>query len=354
LILESRKRIAGIMSGTSCDGLDIAVCEFYRIANQMEFKLLYLQTFPFPSGIYHDLRHAHQTSALDYFKIQHRFTSFVAESVNHLPENVKPVVISCHGHTVFHQPEIGLTCQILNGAQLSVLTQCDVVCDFRTSDVAASGQGAPLVPIGERDLFHEFDGFINLGGIANITVRQGDEMLAWDLTVCNMALNDMANKLQMAYDEDGKVAATGKIHDQLLHSLNNLPYVTANPPKSTGREWYQQEILPLLNSAIHPADILATVCEHIALVTAKVIHQHNINNLMITGGGTHNRYLISRIRHHCSANIHIPDTDIINGKEAIIFGYLGYLRLLGLPNALGSVTGAKKDTIGGAVYLKPS
>jgi anhydro-N-acetylmuramic acid kinase len=169
-----------------------------------------------------------------------------------------------------------------------------------------------------------------------------------------MALNDMANKLQMAYDEDGKVAATGKIHDQLLHSLNNLPYVTANPPKSTGREWYQQEILPLLNSAIHPADILATVCEHIALVTAKVIHQHNINNLMITGGGTHNRYLISRIRHHCSANIHIPDTDIINGKEAIIFGYLGYLRLLGLPNALGSVTGAKKDTIGGAVYLKPS
>lgn len=351
--MESRKRIAGIMSGTSCDGLDIAVCEFYRIANQMEFKLLYLQTIPFPSGIYHDLHHAHQTIALEYFKIQHRFTSFVADSVNHLPDIVKPDVISCHGHTVFHQPEIGITCQMLNGAELAVLTQRDVVCDFRTADVAASGQGAPLVPIGERDLFHEFDGFINLGGIANITVRQGDEMLAWDLTVCNMALNDMANKLQMAYDEDGKMAATGKIHNQLLHSLNNLPYVTANTPKSTGREWYQQEVLPLLSADINPVDVLSTLCEHIATIAGRAIRQHNIHRLMITGGGTHNRYLIRRIRHHCSANIYIPPADIINGKEAIIFGYLGYLRLQGLPNALGSVTGAKKDTISGAVYLKP-
>jgi anhydro-N-acetylmuramic acid kinase len=285
----------------------------------------------------------------------HNLAEVFAEAINSwLGDGPRPDFIASHGHTVFHQPGIGLTTQIGNGAVIAARTGIPTVCDFRTKDVALGGQGAPLVPIGDELLFGDFDACLNLGGISNISYRIGNKRVAYDISPCNMALNALANRAGQPYDQDGQLAKEGVIIPELLQKLNNLAYYHQNPPKSLGKEWYDEVFSPVLASFLSNhsvADLSRTVVEHIAVqIIANV--PKAARTMLVTGGGAHHTFLIQQIQHQRDTlKVIVPDDLIVDYKEALIFAFLGLLRLEGENNCLRSVTGAKKDCCGGCVYL---
>ncbi|MFP4471315.1 MAG: anhydro-N-acetylmuramic acid kinase, partial [Bacteroidales bacterium] len=263
----------------------------------------------------------------------------------------RPALIASHGHTVFHRPEKGLTLQIGSGAEIAAATGIPAVCDFRSTDAALGGQGAPLVPIGDRLLFGDYGICLNLGGFSNASFESAGERLAYDICPVNIALNALAAETGESFDRDGMLAASGTVDDELLERLNGLNFYRQPPPKSLGREWLLREFLPVLNSSeASIADKLATVTEHIARQIGKSLESIPATTLLITGGGAHNQYMVSRIKEHTAHKVIIPGADIVDYKEALVFALLGILRLSGRINCLKSVTGASRDSIGGAVY----
>jgi anhydro-N-acetylmuramic acid kinase len=219
-------------------------------------------------------------------------------------------------------------------------------------DVALGGQGAPLVPLGEKHLFHQYRQFLNIGGICNIAIHRHDTISAFDVCPGNTLLNHFAGKTGFAYDEGGQLAASGKVHKRLLSALNRLPFLYQPPPKSLGTEHILRQWIPLIEKEVLSVqDILCTSVEHIAQQIARVAAP---KNMLVTGGGAFNKYLIERLRHHLpDIQIDVPDNETVQYKEALIMGFLGLLRYLGRPNTLPQVTGASHTTIGGAIYLPP-
>jgi anhydro-N-acetylmuramic acid kinase len=227
-----------------------------------------------------------------------------------------------------------------------------VVCDFRTGDVAAGGQGAPLVPIGDELLFPEYDYCLNLGGFANISMQMDGKRIAFDISPANIILNYLALQKGRPYDKNGEIAERGVIHEEFLQTINNLVYYRLPPPKSLGREWVEKEILPLLTHYnISPEDAARTFCEHIASQIGRHIENNPQKQMLITGGGAFNTFLIRRIASNTSVKLIIPDHNTVNYKEALVFAFLGLLRMQSQPNCMASVTGASKDVSGGAIYL---
>ncbi|MEI8136395.1 MAG: anhydro-N-acetylmuramic acid kinase, partial [Bacteroidota bacterium] len=256
-----------------------------------------------------------------------------------------------HGHTVFHQPKLGFSTQIGCGATIAAVTGRTTICDFRSLDVANSGQGAPLVPIGDKLLFGKHEACLNIGGIANISFNdKNGNRIAYDICEANMLLNYLAEKLSQPFDKGGEIAKSGKINAELLNKLNSQNYYSQNGAKSIGREWFEQNILSLIeNNGIEIKDLLATSTEHIAQIIANDLEDKK--NVLVTGGGAFNTLLIEKIKSKTNCEIIIPDAQTINFKEALIFAFLGYLRLYKKTNTLSSVTDAKSDSAGGAVYL---
>lgn len=349
--------VTGVMSGTSCDGLDMALCRFVPQGSSFSFRILNSRSVPYSSEWHEKLRNAHTLQARELVHLDHEYGNFIGHSLNKFHEECrqKPVLIGSHGHTVFHQPlEGGFSLQIGHGANIAALTGIDTVTDFRSLDVALGGQGAPLVPVGDRDLFNEFVACLNLGGIANMTVRKNGTIEAFDICPANMALNELAAEAGRPFDRDGEGASEGTVQGELLNILEKLEFYSNTGPRSLGREWYTSVFRPVMGSADHSvSDKLATVCEHIAIRIAACLPADVKGEVLITGGGAHNSYLVSRIRHHLELNgigIHLPERAITDFKEAIIFGYLALLRSLGKVNTLASVTGAKADSSGGSIY----
>ena len=257
--------------------------------------------------------------------------------------------IASHGHTVLHQPEKGITLQIGNGQLLANETQQNVVCDFRTQDVKLGGQGAPLVPIGDAILFHQYDACLNLGGFANVSFNKQNRRIAFDICPVNIVLNYYVNTLGFDYDNKGKIASTGIINAKLLEELNSLNYYKSKHPKSLGLEWVQSTIFPLIDDKnLEIRDVLATFIEHVAIQIT--VSTKNCKNLFITGGGVFNEFLMQRINHYSNLEIIIPNSQIVNYKEALIFAFLGLLRVDNQVNCLSSVTGAKKDHSSGVIF----
>lgn len=341
------------MSGTSLDGLDIAYCVFIEDDLGWHFSVEQAETLPYDSAWLEKLRAVPANNALQLALLHKQYGKLLGQSTKHFMQKheLYPDFIASHGHTVFHQPENKLTFQIGCGAEIAVNSGITTVCDFRTTDVAYGGQGAPLVPVGDKLLFDSFDICLNLGGFANISFDHNDKRIALDVCPCNIALNEIAQLKNIPYDANGKMAANGKVHPELLDKLNNLPYYSLSYPKSLGREWYQGVFLTLLRKfEIAEEDKLSTLCEHIACqINASYNNKHNAN-MLITGGGAYNDHLISRIKAHGKFNITIPDNRIIEFKEALIFAFLGLLRLEKKINCLASVTGGSKDSVCGAVY----
>lgn len=348
-------RVIGIMSGTSLDGIDIALCDFVLKNKKWTFNIVASQTTAYKSDIENKLRLATRTSGFELMMLHNELGNIIGESINEFITNNKidkgsVNFISSHGHTIFHQPDKKITTQIGNGANISSITKLPVICDFRTVDISLNGNGAPLVPIGDQLLFPEFDFCLNLGGIANTSFEQNNKLIAFDICPINIVLNKLVNKINLNYDNGGELARGGKLNIDLLTELNQLDYYKISHPKSLGIEWIETNIFPLLEKyEITLEDKLNTFCEHIAIQIAKVINDDS-KKVLLTGGGSYNLYLIERIKHFTSSKVIIPNKTITEFKEALIFAFLGVLRHRNEVNCLVSVTGAKENNIGGCIY----
>jgi len=345
----------GLMSGTSLDGLDIAICRFEEKEGKYCYKVLYTKEIPYSNVFRKRLLHAPKISAQELVSLDHDFAQFCSEQVLKVitESKIKPHFIASHGHTIFHDPQNGYTTQIGNGGLIAGKTDITTVSDFRTTDVGLGGEGAPLVPIGDQLLFADYDACLNLGGIANISYLKENQRVAFDISLCNIPLNHYANQKGLNYDQNGDLARSGEVNAELLKQLDALPFYKQDGPKSLGREFFESNFLPLLESFfITTEDKLATIVEHI---TNQIESQFPVSgNVLITGGGAFNLFLIEKMQQKTECQLVIPNQQIIQFKEAILFAFLGYLRLHEKINTLAVVTGAQEDSIGGAVYLMKS
>jgi anhydro-N-acetylmuramic acid kinase len=342
------------MSGTSLDGVDLACCEFEQTGETWNFKIVAAETFAYTAEWKQRLATASGQTGLGLAFTNNLLGRHFGEIAHEFIQkhNFTPDFIASHGHTIFHRPADGLTLQIGSGAEIVAQTGLTTVCDFRTSDIALGGQGAPLVPVGDKLLFSEFQFCLNLGGFANISFDESGKRLAFDVCPLNTIFNDLANRLNLDFDKDGQVASSGKLDEELLNALNDISFYSQKPPKSLGREWLDTCFLPVLNNFnLDIPDKMRTLAEHFAIQIAVVAKDKPSGKMLITGGGAFNSFLVERISYHSAHQIVIPDPMIVNFKEALIFAFLGVLRLKGIPNCLSSVTGASHDNVGGAVYF---
>lgn len=352
--MKSEKfKVLGVMSGTSLDGIDCACVEFTFINNNWQFNLLHAQTIAYTLDWKNKLSNGINLSATDLHLLNIEYTYFLGELLNDflLENDLKVDFIASHGHTILHQPQNGITLQIGNLPLISDLVSVPFICDFRVQDVQLGGQGAPLVPIGDRLLFSNYDYCLNLGGFSNISFEENNQRIAFDICPINTLLNYFAEQLGKDYDENGCFASQGKVHQPLLINLNNLPIYAQSGPKSLGIEQVKAIYLPIiLNYNLSAYDALATLTEHMAYQMAKIITKPNAK-MLITGGGAFNTYLIDRIKFYTpKTTIYLENAEIISFKEAIIFAFLGVLRLKNINNVLSSVTGAKKDHCSGVIF----
>lgn len=344
--------VIGLMSGTSMDGVDIANSEFIYENNKWLFEIKEAKTIPYDNNWLVRLSQLHKQPIHLYPKTDAFYGRYLGKITQQFIEehNLKVDFISSHGHTIFHQPENGFTAQIGCGAGIGAETNLPVVNNFRAMDVMLGGQGAPLVPIGDKLLFEAYDACLNLGGFANMSIKETSQ--AFDICPCNIVFNLLANELDLPFDNEGEIAKEGIINNNLLETLNKIDFYKKKGAKSLGIEWVNNQFLPILNGFenILLADKMATLSEHIAMQIATVLNTNNIENVLVTGGGAFNSFLINNIKNKTKTEIIIPNSKIINFKEALIFAFLGVLRIRNENNILKTVTGAKKDSIGGALH----
>ncbi|WP_035659325.1 anhydro-N-acetylmuramic acid kinase [Flavobacterium seoulense] len=346
--------LIGVMSGTSLDGVDLAHIQFEIKNKQWSFKILESETVPYSTDWVNQLKTAVDFSKENLEILNQNYTQLLSKIIVRFIEKYKISnldAVCSHGHTILHQPQNGFTLQIGNLPEIATLTQQKIVCDFRIEDVHLGGQGAPLVPIGDRILFSKYDYCINLGGFSNISFEENNQRIAFDISPVNTVLNFYANQLELNYDNKGQISKTGKINTELLSELNALDFYQKKHPKSLGFEFVKEAVLPLIEKFnISIEDKLHTFTEHIALQTALALPTKK-GSLFITGGGAYNDFLISRIQHYLpEMEIIIPENKILEFKEALIFALLGVLKLRDEINILSSVTGAKNDHSSGIIY----
>jgi anhydro-N-acetylmuramic acid kinase len=351
--------VAGLMSGTSLDGLDIAICRFENIHNQWNYKILAATTIDYSDSFKIELNQAMCLSGEALIALDRSFGNFQGNALHSFAAEQKLSIdlVSAHGHTIFHNPQKGYTLQIGSGASLYAC-RIPVVTDLRSVDVAFGGQGAPMVPLGDELLFGSYSGCLNLGGIANISYVANQINTAYDICPVNILLNAYTAKIGISFDDQGNIAKSGKRIESLLNELTAIDFYKQIPPKSIGREWVDSVVFPIIEKYTSHSieDILHTLVLHSAQQIATCLSdlplKNNRKQVLITGGGTFNTFLIESIRLYADANIEIviPDTSTIQFKEAIIFGFLGLLRIHNTANAKSTVTGASCDTVGGAIY----
>jgi anhydro-N-acetylmuramic acid kinase len=349
-------QIIGLMSGTSLDGLDIAHVAFDFSAKNPRFELLHSETLPYSDEILSKLNVAKTFSVPEMLMLDKEIGRFYALKVVDFIKKYKIdskiiAAIASHGQTIFHQPENGFTQQIGCGSTLAFLTGIHVINDFRSLDVIAGGQGAPLVPIGDFLLFSdEADAFLNIGGFVNISFKKGDEITAFDICPGNLPLNKFAETLGLKYDKNGEIAKNGQLDESLLKELNNINYYSLAAPKSLGTEWLEKQFLPLIPIELSPEKKLRTITEHIAFQISAVLNDQQLNSVFITGGGAHNNFLIECLKQHFSGNIIVPESKLIDFKEAIVFAFLGARYLRNEETTISSVTGAKLSLCTGVYH----
>lgn len=350
--------VLGIMSGTSLDGVDICYCKLWKSNNKWQYKFLSTDTIEYSPKWKKRLNTLLDSDSMDFSYTDMRYGHLLGKVIHNFIHKNKIHVdfIASHGHTIFHQPEKGFTTQIGQGACIYAKTKIPVVSDFRSVDVALGGQGAPFVPIGDALLFNKYEFCLNLGGIANISYQKKKTRVAFDICPINMALNILIAPLGLEYDDQGKLASSGKVHKKLFKELNELGFYRQEGPKSLGKEWFDAVFFPTIQKYNLPLeDKLCTVCCHVAFQIAKSIKESGIKGkarLLITGGGAHHLFFIKTLKKYLpkSVKIIIPNEQLINYKEALIFAFLGTLRVLNEDNVLSEVTGASENSVSGAIY----
>lgn len=345
------------MSGTSLDGVDLIFTELTeKKPNDWGFEIIQCDTVAFPQTLLDQLHDPSKLLGSQLAQLDHDLGVFFAECINDFCSTFsidKTTVnaIASHGQTLYHQPSKGFTTQIGNPAVIAFHTGIQTIGDFRTKDVLHGGQGAPLVPIGDFYLFgDQANAFLNIGGFANISFQENGITKAFDVCPGNLPLNKLVRSKELSYDKDGMLARTGELNYFLLDLLNSLAFYEKKAPKSLGTEWLEHHFFPLLKFDKDIENNLATVVEHIAIQLAKTLNDHQLTSVMITGGGAKNSFLIERLKRYFKGEIILPDNQIIDFKEALIFALLGALYLEKKPNCIASVTGAKLDVCGGVLH----
>jgi anhydro-N-acetylmuramic acid kinase len=320
----------GMMSGTSLDGLDLALCEFSLQSTGWRYKIIKADTIAYSKEWREKLTSAPGYTALEIMSLHSEYGRYIGREVKKfLGKSVlKAELICSHGHTIFHQPENGFTFQLGDGSAIAAASGITTICDFRNLNVALGGQGAPLVPVGDEILFGEYHYCLNLGGISNISYQLKRKRVAYDICPVNMILNHISNELDMEYDKDGLAGRKGTIHNGLLEKLNSLNFYKESAPKSLGREWLESEFLPVVNkSSTKTADKLRTIYEHIAIQISSSMESKANKSVLVTGGGAFNLFLLELIKSKTRHQIIVPDSLLVNYKEALIFAFLGVLRM---------------------------
>lgn len=357
-------RAIGLMSGSSLDGLDIVFAEFQENGGKWSFEILNTECYPYSDEWVKKLKSATQLSARDYQLLHVEYGHYLGQQlvrfINSHQLNYKVSLIASHGHTTFHIPSKKMTAQLGDGAAIASETGLPVVTDLRALDVAFGGQGAPIVPIGEKLLWNEYDYFLNIGGIANISMN-ADKYIAFDICPANRVLNMLANETGKTYDDEGKIAAGGMVDKMLLEKLDQQDYYKNPYPKSLSNDFGTDIIYPVIKeSGCSIPDALRTYTEHIAVQIKNAIKSLNNSEprtknsrLLTTGGGAFNKFLISRLKDvlkEHNIDLVVPDPELVNYKEALIMAFIGVLRWRQENNVLSSVTGASRDSIGGALW----
>jgi anhydro-N-acetylmuramic acid kinase len=346
--------VIGVMSGTSLDGIDLAHISFTINNGKWNFKILESETISYSLDWLNKLKVAVGFSEEKLIQLNDDYTHYLGKTIKDFIEKYSITnldAVCSHGHTILHQPQNGFTLQIGNLPKIATIIGEKVVCDFRVQDVQLGGQGAPLVPIGDRILFSEFNYCLNLGGFSNISFEQNGQRVAFDISPVNTVLNFYANQLGLDYDDKGKIARSGKVNTDLWNELNALDYYKKSFPKSLGFEFVKEIVLPLIAQYdLTIENKMHTFIEHIAWQNAFALPKKE-GKLFITGGGAYNDFLIERMHYYLpKIEIIIPDAKTLEYKEALIFALLGVLKLRNEINSLSSVTGASKNHSSGIIY----
>lgn len=353
MISKSKFRVIGTMSGTSLDGLDIAYCVFQKLKSGWKYSLEHVTTLKYPSHWLRRLSQAHTLLGEELMALDAEYGTYIGTATREFADRLKLRVdfVASHGHTVFHQPSRRFTTQIGNGYSIHVASGLPVVCDFRMHDVALGGEGAPLVPMGDKLLFQQYDVCLNLGGIANLSTDVKGKRVAYDICFCNMPLNLLANEKSKKFDRNGMMAASGTVNANLLAALKKKYRRYQSKRPSLGREAFEQDFAELLtDKRISLEDRLCTFTESAAIeICSAIASQKRSARVLCTGGGVFNAYLISRMLEHGGDDITfiIPDEEVAKFKEALVFGFLGVLRVRNEDNCLKSVTNAIRNSSSG-------
>lgn len=356
-------RAIGLMSGSSLDGLDIVFTELHENGGKWTYEIVKADCYPYSEDWTKRLSAATSLTARDYLLLHTEYGEYIGQQVlRFIEENglqYRVALVASHGHTTFHIPAKRMTAQLGDGAAIAAALQLPVVTDLRALDLALGGQGAPIVPIGEKLLLPGYDYFLNLGGIANISMNASD-YIAFDICAANRILNLLAQQVGKEYDEDGRIAAEGHLNESLLEQLNALEYYKQPYPKSLANEFGTDTVYPLIQAAgLSIPDALHTYTEHIAVqtrnsITALPNHTAAESKLLVTGGGALNSYLVERIRAQVAGlgiEVVVPEKELVQYKEALIMALIGVLRWREENNVLSSVTGSRRDSVGGAMWM---
>jgi len=361
-------KVIGLMSGSSLDGLDIAYVHLQVGAGKWEYEIVQTACIPYPAGWKKRLEAAPLLPALEYQLLHVEYGQYLGEQVNAFIAayglHYQVQLIASHGHTSFHLPHRKMTAQLGDGAALAAATGINTVSDLRAMDLALGGQGAPIVPIGEKLLLGDYPYFLNLGGIANISSH--DPFIAFDVCPANRVLNLLAAAEGREYDEGGRLAAEGQVNAALLEQLNALPYYRQASPKSLSNDFGTDTVYPMIRAAgLRTADALRTYVEHIAVQIGRAMEMPGVHaeaagtgvagrRVLVTGGGAHNIFLTGRLQELLALSgveLIVPEATLVDYKEALVMALIGVLRWREENNVLASVTGASRNSIGGAVWI---
>lgn len=352
---EEKYTILGIMSGTSLDGLDLVISSFIKSVNTWKYEIHRATTVRYSESVKNLLKEAYTCSGRRLTEIDVSFGKYIGEQAKLFIDSSGFSIdfIASHGHTIFHEPERGYSLQIGSGASLAAYSGYKTISNFRNLDIALGGQGAPLVPIGDELLFQDYMACLNIGGFANVSYKnQEGKRIAFDICASNFILNKLCQRLNLDYDEGGKIAASGKRIEKLAFELNSVDFYKMPYPKSLGQEWAESIIMPILGGyESKPVEnLLFTYTEHIAFQISSILNVFGNEDVLVTGGGAHNIFLMDKLREFALFKTNIPEKILIDFKEALIFAFLGVLRIRGEINCLSSVTGAGKDSCSGTIY----
>jgi len=350
--------VIGLMSGSSLDGLDLAVCHFYMQDDILQrWDLAHAETIPLPLYLKEQLYDPLSLAFRQIETLEKELSQFFIDCTLSVKKKFPLIsLVGSHGHTIKHLPAEKITRQLGLLEMMASGIELPVVGDFRQEDLRAGGVGTPMAPLADRDLFPGHDFYLNIGGIANISYTREEKWQAFDLAPANQVLNYFAAKEGLEYDQDGDMAEEGNLSSALLQFLLTHPYIQKSHPKSLDNDEVKTEwILPMDKFDLSVRDQLFTFTEFLALQLQKTFAQagKTKGKILLSGGGTHNKYLIQQFKHH-NPNIDFvrPTNETINFKEAALIAYAALLKKLDIPNFIGSVTGASKDVVGGTLCGK--